>query len=86
MYMSFCPFKKFKNALGIPKRGVHSYRILGTAAVDYVLTLMAAFVTSYSLSIPLVLTTIVWLMLGILLHILFGVKTNTLKYLDINCT
>ena len=83
--MSYCPLNKFKNVLGIPKRGVHSYRILNTAVVDYIFTLIAAFITSYATTIPLVLTTIGWFILGLALHILFGVQTSTLTFLGVKC-
>ena len=45
--MNICPFKKFKNALGVPNRGVHKFHILGTAMFDYLLTIMMAFLSSY---------------------------------------
>ena len=31
----FCPFQKYKSSLGEPNKGVHSYRFLDTAIVDY---------------------------------------------------
>lgn len=83
--MNNCPFKKFKNIFGIPGKGAHSYRILNTAMVDYLLTIILSFVTSYLTGIPVVLTTIFWLIVGIVLHILFGVKTTTLKYFGVSC-
>ena len=36
--MSYCPFKEFKDLLGIPGEGVHSLRLLNTAAMDYIFT------------------------------------------------
>lgn len=83
--MNICPFSKYKNILGIIEKGVHKYRFLNTAIIDYILTIITACVTTYFSKIPLVLTTIMWLILGIILHILFGVQTNTLKYLGIIC-
>ena len=83
--MSYCPFKEFKDLLGIPGEGVHSLRLLNTAAMDYIFTIILAIATSYFSDIPLVLTTIMWFMIGIILHILFGVSTNTTRYLGINC-
>ena len=35
-----CPFSKYKHILGIPKKGVHRYRLLGTAIIDYILTII----------------------------------------------
>ncbi len=83
--MNICPFKKFKNVLGVPNQGVHKFHILGTAAFDYFLTIMMAFLSSYFLRVPLVLSTIIWFIMGICSHILFGVKTDTLRVLGIRC-
>jgi hypothetical protein len=83
--MNICPFSKYKNILGIIGKGVHKYRFLNTAIIDYILTIIIACITTYFSNIPLVLTTIMWLVIGIILHILFGVETNTLKYLRILC-
>jgi hypothetical protein len=80
-----CPFSKYKNILGIPGKGAHKYQFLNTAIVDYMMTIILAIFTTYVSSIPLVLTTIGWFVMGIILHILFGVETSTLKYLGIKC-
>lgn len=80
-----CSLSKYKNIFGIPSEGVHKYRFLNTAIVDYVLSIVLAAVISYFTDIPWVLTTIIVLSLGILLHMIFGVPTNTLKYLGIKC-
>lgn len=51
---------------GIPKTGIHKYRFLNdTAFLDYVITIIAACITTYITSIPLVLTTIIWFISGI---------------------
>lgn len=83
--MSLCPLSNYKTILGKINEGVHKYRFLDTAVVDYVLTIILSCVTTWFSNIPLVLTTIAWFIIGILLHIIFGVETNTLKYLGINC-
>lgn len=83
--MGFCPFRRFKNIFGIPDKGVHRFRLLNTAVVDYVLTIIISIMTSYLTHIPLVLTTIAWFVVGFVLHILFGVQTSTLKWLKITC-
>ncbi len=80
-----CPFSKFKNVLGEAGKGVHSFKILDTAMVDYFLTIMLAFVFSYLTGFPLVLMTILLFIVGIICHMLFGINTTTLKYLKINC-
>ena len=83
--MNVCPFKKYKDILGVPRTGLHSYRVFDTAVVDYILTILVSIVTTYLTKIPLVVTTIIWLILGVILHILFGVETNTTKYLNFVC-
>ena len=83
--MNFCPFHVYKNIFGIPNTGVHSYRFLDTAMVDYVLTLLAAMLITYTSHIPLELTTIGLFILGIILHILFGVNTHTTRFLGFTC-
>lgn len=83
--VSICPLKRFKDVLGVPGTGAHSIRFLDTAMVDYILTIIVSIVTTYFTSLPLVLTTLFWLILGIILHIIFGVQTNTVKFLNIKC-
>jgi hypothetical protein len=80
-----CIFSKYKNIFGEVGKGVHSYRFLNTALVDYSLTILGAILLTYLTDIPLVITTIGLLVLGLILHYLFGVNTNSLKYLGITC-
>ena len=56
--MVFCPFAKFKDILGEPGKGIHKYNIMGTAIVDYISTLVLAFVWTYITGLPLVLSTL----------------------------
>lgn len=83
--MTLCPLIKFNKLLGIPGKGVHSFQILNTAMADYFLTLIGAFLLAYLTHIPLVLTTILLFILGIVLHILFGIPTEAVKYLGLTC-
>lgn len=80
-----CPFVKYKNILGEPGKGVHRFRFLNSAVVDYILTLLVAGLTTFLSGVPIVITTVGWFILGFVLHILFGVETYTLKYLGIKC-
>jgi hypothetical protein len=80
-----CPFSKFKNALGIPGKGIHRFRLMNLAIVDYILAIVGAIITSFLTHVPLVLTTIIWLILGIVAHVLFGVPTDAVKFLGISC-
>lgn len=83
--MNLCPFSKYRDAFGVPGKGAHRYRFLNTAIVDYILSIILASVITYYTKIPLVLTTISVLIVGILLHMLFDVDTNTIKYLGLSC-
>ena len=83
--MKLCPFSKFKDIFGIPNQGVHKYKFLDASIVDYILTLILAVVWSYFTNFPLVLSTIMWFIIAIILHILFGVPTSAVKYLGFNC-
>lgn len=83
--MNICPFSTYKNILGTIGEGVHKYKVFNTAMFDYIGTIIIAYITTYFTNIPLVLTTIFWFIAGIVLHILFGVETNTIKYLNIKC-
>lgn len=76
--MSLC---KYKDMLGKPGVGAHSYRFLGIAIVDVILTLVAGVLISYLFNISLLYTTIVLFILGILLHRLFCVRTTVDKFL-----
>jgi len=76
--MSLCPYKYL---FGKPGTWVHSYRFLDTAIVDYIVSIMIAMVITKFTKIPLVLTTIGVLLLGIVLHLLFCLKTGTEMWL-----
>jgi len=69
-----CPYKY---ALGVPGEGVHSTRFLGTAVFDYIGTIILAMIVTKFTKIPLVLTTIGMFILGIILHMLFCLRTGT---------
>ena len=83
--MNFCPFHTYKNLFGAPNTGPHSYRFLDTAMFDYILTILAAMLITYTSNIPLELTTISLFIIGIILHILFGVNTYTTRFLGFTC-
>jgi len=76
--MSLC---KYKDALGIPNQGLHSYRFLNLAIVDVIMTFLAAILLSYFFKISLWYTSIFLFSLGIILHRLFCVRTTIDKLL-----
>jgi hypothetical protein len=76
--MSLC---KYKNLLGTPNKGIHSYRFLGLAIADVIMTIIAAILISYFFKISFVYTSISLFVLGIILHRLFCVRTTVDKLL-----
>jgi hypothetical protein len=85
--MTLCPFSKHQDIFGKVGEGVHKIRIPGTdtAMVDYVLTLLLAILLTFITKWPLVLTTILMFIIGIILHTLFGVETKAVKTLALSC-
>jgi len=76
--MGFC---KYKNSLGMPNKGVHSYRFMGLAIVDVSMTILAAILIAYFFNLSYVGTCIYLFVFGIILHRLFCVRTTIDKLL-----
>jgi hypothetical protein len=76
--MNLC---QYKNALGVPNQGIHSYRFFGVAIADVIMTILGAILISYFFKTPLMYTTICLFILGIFLHKLFCVRTTIDKLL-----
>ena len=74
--MNLC---KYKNALGEPYKGIHSYRLFGIAIADVIMTILAAYLISYFFNISFTYTAIVLFGLGIFLHKVFCVRTTVDK-------
>ena len=72
---------KYKNILGEPGKGVHSFRIFNIAIVDVLLTILAAYILSIFTKFNLIYTTILMFILGIISHRLFCVRTTIDKLL-----
>jgi uncharacterized membrane protein len=76
--MSLCPYK---NILGEPKKGVHSYRFMGLAIMDVIFTIIGAFIISYTTGYSFYLVLAILFLTGIVLHRLFCVRTTIDKIL-----
>lgn len=74
---------KYKNIFGVPGQGFHSMRLLDVAMFDYVGTILLAVIVSKFTKIPLVLSTILMFVLGLVLHWVFCVPTSALKFLGV---
>lgn len=72
---------KYQNALGIPNKGIHSYRLFGVAIVDVIFTIIGAMIISYFSNRSFIYTLIFLFLLGIILHRLFCVRTTIDKLL-----
>jgi len=76
--MNLC---KYKNALGEPGKGIHSYRVFGVAIADVIMTIVGAILISYFFKLPFIKTLLVLFLTGIVLHRLFCVRTTIDKLL-----
>jgi hypothetical protein len=72
---------KYKNILGKPGTGAHSYRFMGIAIVDVLLTLLLGLLISYYTKYSFLYVSIILFVLGIIMHRLFCVRTTIDKLL-----
>ena len=77
---------KYKDALGVPRKGIHSYRLFGVAIADVIMTIIGAALISYFSGYNFLYVLIFLFILGILLHRLFCVRTTIDKVLFPNAT
>ena len=75
-----CIFKKYKDALGKPGKGVHSVRIFNIALFDVFLTFGLAFVIYFALpkkyKINFYYILLITFIIGVISHRLFCVRTK----------
>ena len=76
--MNLC---RYQNALGVPGKGIHSYRFFNIAIMDVLMTLVLAYFISFVWKTGFVRTSIVLFALGIVLHRMFCVRTTVDKWL-----
>jgi len=76
-------FCKYKDILGKPKKGLHSYRVFNIAVVDVLLTfLLAKFIQYYIMKeTEFGIILVFCFIFGIILHRIFCVKTTIDKLL-----
>jgi hypothetical protein len=73
---------QYKDILGKPGQGIHSYRIFNIAYVDVLLTIIGAYVIYlFFPKINYFVILILFFILGIILHKIFCVRTTIDKYL-----
>ena len=76
--MSLC---KYKNMLGEPNKGIHSYRLFGVAIADVIMTIIAAAIIAYFRKQSFISVLLFLFLLGIVLHRIFCVRTTIDKML-----
>lgn len=76
--MNLC---KYKNILGQPGKGIHSYRLFSVAIADVIMTIICAYILSLIVKLSFIKTLIFLFLLGIILHRLFCVRTTVDKLL-----
>lgn len=67
---------KYKNALGMPNKGIHSYRVFGLAIADVILTILGAGIISHFSKYNFFIVLILFFILGGFLHRIFSVRTT----------
>lgn len=72
---------QYKDILGKPNIGIHSYRIFNVSIVDTLLTVIVAFLISYFFKYNFLITLFVLFLSGIIIHRLFCVRTTVDKLL-----
>jgi uncharacterized membrane protein len=73
--------RKYKDALGVLGKGIHSYRIFNIAIADVIMTIIGAYILSLIFKTPFLYTLISLFVLGIILHKIFCVRTTIDKFL-----
>jgi len=77
---------KYKNMLGKPGKGVHSFQIFGIAVFDVILTIILAYLISRICKTNFGYTLLGVFVLGIIMHRIFCVRTTIDKLLFPNLT
>jgi len=67
---------QYKNALGIPGQGIHSYRFMNFAVADVVMTIVFGYLLARTFRWNAVMTIGGFFLLGIVLHRAFCVRTT----------
>jgi len=70
---------KYKNILGKPNTGIHSYKFYGISMGDVGLTILGAALISWLSNLNFFLILIILFLLGIILHRIFCVRTTVDK-------
>jgi fatty acid desaturase len=72
---------QYKDILGKPNKGIHSYRIFNIAIFDVILTILLALFISYIFKFNFWITLLIIFLIGIIAHRIFCVRTTVDKIL-----
>jgi uncharacterized membrane protein len=72
---------KYKNALGVPRQGVHSLRVFDVAILDVISTIIGAYILSRVFRWTFWKTLLGLFLLGVGLHRLFCVRTTVDRWI-----
>ena len=72
---------QYKNILGEPNIGIHSYRLFNIAIMDVIITVIGSYLLSRLLKLSFKFMTIFLFFLGVVIHRLFCVRTTIDKLL-----
>ena len=76
--MNLC---KFKDILGQPGKGIHSFRIFNIAVFDVILVLLFSWILSRFVNFRMIYIAIIVFFVGIIAHRIFCVRTTIDKLL-----
>lgn len=74
---------QYKDALGKPREGAHSIRFFNIAIFDVLLTLLVSYIVARYTHRNFLYVTVIIMLLGMILHLLFCVNTTLTKALFI---
>jgi len=79
----------YKDIFGKPREGAHSYRILDIAVVDFLLTIVLAYITTLLFkrngkNVNFFYSLAMWLVIATFLHWLFCVDSTFVRWLKLN--
>lgn len=76
--MNLC---RYKNIFGEPGTGIHKYRVMNIAILDVIVTLLIAFILSKLFRHTFLFSLAYLILLMIIIHRVFCVRTTTDKFL-----
>jgi hypothetical protein len=74
---------KYSGIFGQPGKGIHKHTFGNIAIMDYTITITIAYLIAYFTDVPLSILVIILLVLAILVHYIFGVKSSVSKYIGL---